>query len=114
MVKITYDALVELMGGEHEGIRTAPAGPTIIMMVGLQGSGKTTHSAKLANHFKGKGQRPMLVAADIYRPAAVNQLQMLGEQLDVPVFTIPGEKPVAIASMPRRRCWRRSGPDGTS
>lgn len=97
MVKIIYDALVELMGGEHEGIRTAPAGPTIIMMVGLQGSGKTTHSAKLANHFKGKGQRPMLVAADIYRPAAVNQLQMLGEQLDVPVFTIPGEKPVAIA-----------------
>lgn len=97
MVKIIYDELVELMGGEHEGIRTAPAGPTIIMMVGLQGSGKTTHSAKLANHFKSKGQRPMLVAADIYRPAAINQLQTLGEQLDVPVFTIPGEKPVTIA-----------------
>lgn len=97
MVKIIYDELVELMGGEHKGIRMAPAGPTVIMMVGLQGSGKTTHSAKLANHFKSNGQRPMLVAADIYRPAAINQLQTLGAQLDVPVFTLPDEKPVSIA-----------------
>lgn len=97
MVKLIYDELVELMGGEHEGLKMAPAGPTVIMMVGLQGSGKTTHSGKLANHFKSLGQRPMLVAADVYRPAAINQLQMLGEQLDVPVFTIPGENPVKIA-----------------
>lgn len=97
MVKIIHDELVELMGGEHESIKTAAAGPTIIMMVGLQGSGKTTHSAKLANHFKGKGQRPMLVAADVYRPAAIDQLQTLGQELDVPVFTLPGENPVTIA-----------------
>ena len=97
MVKLIYDELVELMGGEHEGLKMAPAGPTVIMMVGLQGSGKTTHSGKLANHFKSLGQRPMLVAADVYRPAAINQLQTLGEQLDVPVFTIPGENPVKIA-----------------
>ncbi len=97
MVKIINDELVELMGGEHEGIKMAPAGPTIIMMVGLQGSGKTTHSGKLANHFKSKGQRPMLVAADVYRPAAIDQLQTLGADLNVPVFTLPGENPVTIA-----------------
>ncbi len=97
MVKIIHDELVELMGGEHKGIRTAPAGPTIIMMVGLQGSGKTTHSAKLANHFKSKGERPMLVAADVYRPAAIDQLKTLGEGLGVPVFSLPGENPVQIA-----------------
>ena len=97
MVKIINDELVELMGGEHEGISMAAAGPTIIMMVGLQGSGKTTHSAKLANYFKGRGDRPMLVAADVYRPAAVDQLQTLGTDLDVPVFSMPGESPVTIA-----------------
>ena len=97
MVKIINDELVELMGGEHKGIKMAPAGPTVIMMVGLQGSGKTTHSAKLANHFKSKGERPMLVAADVYRPAAVDQLKKLGEDLDVPVFSLPGENPVTIA-----------------
>ncbi|MCB0711472.1 MAG: signal recognition particle protein [Ignavibacteriae bacterium] len=97
MVKIIHDELVELMGGEHKGIKMNPAGPTIIMMVGLQGSGKTTHSAKLANHFKSKGERPMLVAADVYRPAAVDQLSTLGENLGVPVFTLPGENPVVIA-----------------
>lgn len=97
MVKIINDELVELMGGEHEGIKMAPAGPTVIMMVGLQGSGKTTHSGKLANHFKSKGQRPMLVAADVYRPAAIDQLQTLGADLNVPVFTLPGENPVTIA-----------------
>ncbi|MCE2504098.1 MAG: signal recognition particle protein [Chlorobi bacterium] len=97
MVKIINDELVELMGGEHKGIEMVPAGPTIIMMVGLQGSGKTTHSAKLANHFKTKGERPMLVAADVYRPAAIDQLKRLGENLDVPVFSLPGEYPVEIA-----------------
>ncbi|MDB5034306.1 MAG: signal recognition particle protein [Chlorobi bacterium] len=97
IVKIIYDELVELMGNEREDIRMAPAGPTIIMMCGLQGSGKTTHSAKLANYFKGKGRQPMLVAADTYRPAAVDQLKSLGAQLDVPVFSLPGEDPVSIA-----------------
>ncbi len=97
IVKIIYDELVELMGSTHADIKMAPAGPTIIMMCGLQGSGKTTHSAKLASYFKGKGRQPMLVAADIYRPAAVDQLKTLGEQLDVPVFHLPNENPVTIA-----------------
>jgi signal recognition particle subunit SRP54 len=97
IVKIIYDELMNLMGTERADIRMAPAGPTIIMMCGLQGSGKTTHSAKLANYFKGKGRQPMLVAADTYRPAAIDQLRTLGEQIDVPVFSLPGENPVAIA-----------------
>ncbi|HVZ41656.1 MAG TPA: signal recognition particle protein [Candidatus Kapabacteria bacterium] len=97
IVKIIYDELVKLMGSERAEIRMAPAGPTIIMMCGLQGSGKTTHSAKLASYFKSKGRQPMLVAADTYRPAAIDQLQTLGAQIDVPVFTLPGENPVAIA-----------------
>jgi len=97
IVKIIYDELVSLMGNEKADIRMAPAGPTIIMLCGLQGSGKTTHAAKLANFFKGTGRQPMLVAADTYRPAAVDQLKTLGAQLDIPVFHIPGEDPVAIA-----------------
>lgn len=97
IVKIIYDELVELMGSTHADVKMAPAGPTIIMMCGLQGSGKTTHSAKLASYFKGKGRQPMLVAADTYRPAAVEQLKTLGEQIDVPVFYLPGENPVTIA-----------------
>ncbi len=97
IVKIINDELVSLMGEEREEISMAPAGPTIILMVGLQGSGKTTHSAKLANYFKKNGRRPMLVAADTYRPAAIDQLKTLGTELDVPVFNLPGEDPVAIA-----------------
>ncbi len=97
MVKIIYDELVSLMGNNRSEIRMAPAGPTVIMMCGLQGSGKTTHSAKLASYFKGKGRQPMLVAADTYRPAAIEQLKTLGGEIDVPVFTLPGEDPVAIA-----------------
>ncbi len=97
IVKIIYDELVNLMGNEKTDIKMAPAGPTIILMCGLQGSGKTTHSAKLANYFKSKGRQPMLVAADTYRPAAVEQLKTLGTQLDVPVFYLQGEDPVAIA-----------------
>ena len=97
IVKIIYDELVNLMGNEKTDIKMAPAGPTIILMCGLQGSGKTTHSAKLANYFKSKGRQPMLVAADTYRPAAVEQLKTLGAQLDVPVFYLQGEDPVAIA-----------------
>jgi signal recognition particle subunit SRP54 len=97
IVKIIYDELVKLMGSEHAEIKMAPAGPTIIMMCGLQGSGKTTHSAKLAGYFKSKGRQPMLVAADTYRPAAIEQLKTLGSQLDIPVFSLPGETPVTIA-----------------
>jgi signal recognition particle subunit SRP54 len=97
IVKVIHDELIELMGGEQENINIAAAGPTIIMMCGLQGSGKTTHSAKLANYFKGKGRNPLLVAADTYRPAAIDQLKTLGEQINVPVFTIEGDTPVNIS-----------------
>jgi signal recognition particle subunit SRP54 len=90
-IKILYDELVAMMGGPAEDIHFAPELPTIIMICGLQGSGKTTFTAKLANLLKTRNKRAYLVAADIYRPAAIEQLQLLGTQIDVPVFTISGE-----------------------
>ena len=98
MVKITYDELIELMGTAAEDININ-ANPAVILMAGLQGSGKTTHAAKLANMLKNKRHRkPLLVAGDVYRPAAIDQLKVLGEQLDVPVYTEPdSKKPVEIA-----------------
>lgn len=94
VVKIVDEELINLMGGEEARIATPPKPPTIIMMVGLQGAGKTTHAAKLAKHFKSKGNRPMLVACDIYRPAAIKQLQVVGEQAGVPVFEKGNQAPV--------------------
>jgi signal recognition particle subunit SRP54 len=91
-IKILYDELVLTMGSESKDINYSSELPTIIMICGLQGSGKTTFSAKLANLLKGKNKRPMLVAADIYRPAAIEQLQILGKSIDVPVFSIDGER----------------------
>ena len=88
IVKIINDELTKLMGTSHERINVAPSGPTIIMLVGLHGSGKTTASAKLARRYHREGQNPLLVAADIYRPAAIKQLQILGEQVDVSVFSM--------------------------
>ena len=98
MVKITYDELIDLMGREAVDINIK-ANPAIILMSGLQGSGKTTHAAKLANLLKSKrGKKPMLVAGDVYRPAAIDQLKVLGEQIGVPVYTEPdNKKPVEIA-----------------
>ena len=98
MVKITYDELIELMGTAAEDININ-ANPAVILMAGLQGSGKTTHAAKLANMLKNKRRRkPLLVAGDVYRPAAIDQLKVLGEQLEVPVYTEPdSKKPVEIA-----------------
>jgi signal recognition particle subunit SRP54 len=97
VVKIVHDGLCELMGGGHSKINLAPNPPTIIMLVGLHGCGKTTTSAKLANNFKKEGKRPMLVALDTGRPAAIDQLQSLGTQIDVPVHASrPGDNPVAI------------------
>ncbi|MBR3579337.1 MAG: signal recognition particle protein [Bacteroidales bacterium] len=98
MVKITYDELIQLMGTAAEDININ-ANPAVILMAGLQGSGKTTHAAKLANMLKNKRHRkPLLVAGDVYRPAAIDQLKVLGEQLDVPVYTEPdSKKPVEIA-----------------
>ncbi len=97
IVKILYDELVLLMGSEKSDIALSKTGPTIIMIAGLQGSGKTTFSAKLANSFKKQGRHPILVAADIYRPAAINQLKMLGEQINVPVYSSDEKNAVKIA-----------------
>ncbi|MBI5057579.1 MAG: signal recognition particle protein [Nitrospirae bacterium] len=97
VVKIVYDELCNLMGGGVRKISLAPNPPTIIMLVGLHGSGKTTTSAKLASNFKKDGRRPMLVALDTGRPAAIDQLKSLGTQIDVPVYaTKPGDSPVRI------------------
>ena len=92
-IKICHDELEGLMGPVDTSLRHAEKGPTGIMMVGLQGSGKTTTAGKLANKLKKEGKRLLLVAADIYRPAAVDQLKVLGEQLGVPVFHEPGLQP---------------------
>jgi signal recognition particle subunit SRP54 len=86
VVKIVHDELVELLGHDREGLATAPAGPTVILLVGLQGSGKTTSAAKLANRLKREGKKPMLAALDVYRPAAIDQLETLGGQVGVPVY----------------------------
>jgi len=97
VVKIVHDELCALMGGGFRKINLAPNPPTIIMLVGLHGSGKTTTSAKLANNFKKEGRRPMLAALDTGRPAAIDQLKALGAQIDVPVYaTSPGDDPVRI------------------
>ncbi|MBO5853013.1 MAG: signal recognition particle protein [Clostridia bacterium] len=97
VIKIVRDELTALMGGEQARLRTANRIPTIIMLCGLQGSGKTTHAAKLAKHLKSKGHRPMLAACDIYRPAAIDQLKVLGEQIGVPVFEKGTQKPEITA-----------------
>ena len=86
VIKIIHDELVRLMGEKHAPIKFSNQVPSLIMLCGLQGSGKTTLSGKLANHFRKKGHKPMLIAADIYRPAAIEQLKVVGKQLDVPVW----------------------------
>ena len=95
VVKIVYEELAELMGGEQSRLNLASRPPTVVMMVGLQGAGKTTTCAKLARNLQSQGKRPLLVAADIYRPAAIKQLQVLGEQVSCPVFSMGQENPVA-------------------
>ncbi|MGG0693486.1 signal recognition particle protein [Bacillus inaquosorum] len=99
VIKVVKEELTELMGGEESKIAVAKRPPTVIMMVGLQGAGKTTTSGKLANLLRKKHNRkPMLVAADIYRPAAIKQLETLGKQLDMPVFSLGDQvSPVEIA-----------------
>lgn len=98
VIKIVDEELTALMGGTQSRLNISPTPPTVIMMVGLQGAGKTTTVGKLALSLKKQGKRPLLVADDIYRPAAVKQLQVLGEQLDVPVFSMEsGTDAVTIA-----------------
>jgi signal recognition particle subunit SRP54 len=92
ITKIIYDELTELMGSTKQELKINASGPTIILMVGLQGSGKTTFSGKLAKYLTDKNRKVLLTAADIYRPAAIDQLKMLGKQINVPVFSIDGSK----------------------
>lgn len=99
VIKVVNEELTKLMGGEQSKIAVAKKSPTVVMMVGLQGAGKTTTTGKLANHLrKSQNRKPLLVAGDIYRPAAIKQLETLGEQLNMPVFSL-GDKvsPVEIA-----------------
>lgn len=96
IVKIVYDELVRLMGESHTDIKLAGIPPTIIMLCGLQGSGKTTFSGKLGSFLRKKGRRPMLVAADVYRPAAKTQLEVLGKSLDMPVYSTPSNNALQI------------------
>ncbi len=97
VIKIVNEELTNLMGGTKARLNTANHPPTIVMMCGLQGSGKTTHSAKLALMLKNQGHRPLLVACDVYRPAAIKQLQVVGEKAGVPVFEMGQINPVEIA-----------------
>jgi signal recognition particle subunit SRP54 len=97
VIKIVRDEMTALMGAENVRIHFSNRLPTIVMMCGLQGSGKTTHCGKLARYFKGQGKRVLLAACDVYRPAAIRQLQVVGEQAGVPVFEMGQGDPVEIA-----------------
>ena len=97
VIKIVNEELTALMGGTQARLANAAHPPTVVMMCGLQGSGKTTHSAKITKMLKKQGHRPLLVACDVYRPAAIKQLQIVGEQADVPVFEMGNSDPVLIA-----------------
>lgn len=97
IVKIVNEELTALMGGGNSKLAIASAPPTVVMLVGLQGAGKTTNGAKLAGLMKKQGKRPLLAACDIYRPAAIRQLEVVGQQLDIPVFQMGQSNPVDIA-----------------
>jgi len=98
VVKIVLDELTTLMGGTESRLAFSGRIPNVVMLVGLQGSGKTTAAAKLANLLRKQGRRPMLVACDVYRPAAIDQLETLGRELDIPVYRGEGSDPVVIAA----------------
>ena len=99
VIKIVRDELTALMGGEQARLKTANRIPTVIMMCGLQGSGKTTHSAKLAKKLKAEGHRPLLVACDIYRPAAIEQLKVVGQPPACPCLS---RAPKSLKKLPKR------------
>ncbi|MCB0771434.1 MAG: signal recognition particle protein [Flavobacteriales bacterium] len=97
LTKLAHDELAQLMGGQSAGLNLS-GNPTVVLMSGLQGSGKTTFTGKLANHLRKKGRKPLMVACDVYRPAAIDQLETLGKQLDIEVFSDRDSKdPVSIA-----------------
>ena len=97
IVKIVNEELTKLMGSDAKHITINPNGPTVVMLVGLQGAGKTTNGSKLAGHFKRQGKHPLLVACDIYRPAAITQLKVCGEKLGIPVFEKGTQSPIDTA-----------------
>jgi len=98
-IQLVHEQLVDTMGGANAPLARAAEGPTVILMAGLQGAGKTTATAKLGLHLMDQGRRPLLVAADVYRPAAIDQLQTLGRQIGVEVFSLGSDaKPEAIAA----------------
>lgn len=101
LVKIVYDELVELLGGSSSELKTSHSPPTVILVAGLQGSGKTTFCAKLARHLASRGSAPLLAAADVYRPAAVDQLRKLASDIDVPVHAIEDADGKAVQDAPR-------------
>ena len=107
VVKIVHDELVSLLGGSGHRLANAPHPPTVIMLIGLQGSGKTTTAAKLARMYAKQGQHPLLAAADIYRPAAIDQLKTLGAQLNVPVVGDASMTPLAICRQAREEAATR-------
>src|SRR5215217_3659188 len=106
VIKAVHTELVETLGGETLRVTFAPRPPTVVLLAGLQGSGKTTAAAKLARWFKQQGRNPMLVGADLQRPAAVEQLRVLGEQAGVPVFSEPTD-PVSVARAALEACRDR-------
>ena len=101
LIKIVYDELVELLGGQAAELKFASKPPTVILVAGLQGSGKTTFCAKLAHHLRKNGRVPMLAAADVYRPAAVDQLTKLAEEVEVPVYSITSDDGSVVQDAPR-------------
>ena len=108
IVKIVHEELMNLLGGSTSRLAIASKPPTVLMLVGLQGAGKTTHAGKLALSLRKSGRHPLLVACDVYRPAAIEQLQVLGRQLDIPVFSIPGSlNPVQIAKQGKEEAMRQ-------
>ncbi|MEY8382378.1 signal recognition particle protein [Christensenellaceae bacterium 44-20] len=104
VIKIVRDELVSLLGGQISEVKFAPAPPTVILMAGLQGAGKTTMCGKLGLHFKKLGKKPMLVACDIYRPAAIDQLKVVGGQAEVPVFEMGQQNPSKIYKEALKEC----------
>ena len=107
VVKVVRDEMVELLGGSGHRLAMAPHPPTVIMLVGLQGSGKTTSAAKLARHFQKQGQHPILASADVYRPAAMEQLRRLGKDLNIPVLGEEKQKPADICRAARDEAAQR-------
>ena len=111
VIKIVNDTLVELMGGTNSKLTFSPSGFTVLLMVGLQGTGKTTTCGKLAAYLKKNGKKPMLAACDIYRPAAIDQLEVVGKSVDVPVFTDRGNNKAEDIALKARKEAERRGYD---